>query len=108
MRFYSVELHVKHLRALAGNFGSSILAYFRFVKWLFYVNLFTFLIVLATVVLPQEIIAPDNFAETIADVDVEDTNTGQSSPASPARDRLSLALQSRDVCHCFFTIFVSS
>jgi hypothetical protein len=54
--------------SLAGNFGSSVLSYFVFVKWLFLLNIFTMVVVLATVVLPQAILDPSTFNETVGKI----------------------------------------
>lgn len=43
-------------------------AYFRFVKWLFLVNLFTFLVILLVIIVPQGILEPDTFNDTMRDV----------------------------------------
>ena len=63
--FGGVELWRGAFKTIDGNFGASVVAYFRFVKWLFLVNFFTFLVTLLVLVLPHQLIAPDSFEDTI-------------------------------------------
>ena len=50
---YSIELWRSHFKAIEGHFGTGVTSYFRFIKWLFLVNIPVFLLTLAFVIVPQ-------------------------------------------------------
>ena len=56
--------NIKHF-TITGHFGASVVAYFRFVKWLFLLNVFTGLVILGSIVLPQAILDPQTFEEAL-------------------------------------------
>lgn len=56
-----MELWSKSLKTIGGNFGMGIVAYFLFIKWLMFVNLCLFTIILTFVILPTiTMSAPSN------------------------------------------------
>ena len=50
---YSLQLWAGHLKKIEGNFGSGVTSYFRFIKWLFLINISLFFLVFSFVTLPQ-------------------------------------------------------
>lgn len=50
--YQKMELWRRDLKHIEGHFGTGVVAFFRFVKWLFFLNLFTFVLVFLFVVLP--------------------------------------------------------
>uniref|UniRef100_A0A1B0CGV5 Putative transmembrane channel-like protein 7 n=1 Tax=Lutzomyia longipalpis TaxID=7200 RepID=A0A1B0CGV5_LUTLO len=48
-----IELWKGSLKRIEGNFGTGVVAYFLFLRWMMFLNLGIFLIILAFVVLPQ-------------------------------------------------------
>ncbi|ELU09265.1 hypothetical protein CAPTEDRAFT_216997, partial [Capitella teleta] len=55
-------------KTVEGNFGSSVLSYFVFVKWLFLLNIISMVIILATIVLPQALMQPSSFNQSISNI----------------------------------------
>ena len=53
---------------IVGNFGTSVTSYFRFLKWLFGLNIFITLLLLGVVVLTQVFMNPDTFKQSIANL----------------------------------------
>ncbi|XP_031835639.1 transmembrane channel-like protein 7 isoform X2 [Nomia melanderi] len=50
--YSKMELWNESLKTIGGNFGMGIVAYFLFVKWLMYLNIFIFLLMFLFIVLP--------------------------------------------------------
>ncbi|XP_041364901.1 transmembrane channel-like protein 7 [Gigantopelta aegis] len=50
---YSIELWKSDLKKIEGHFGTSVLSYFLFLKWLFLINIPIFLVTFGFVVLPR-------------------------------------------------------
>lgn len=50
---YTLELWYSSLKQIEGHFGSGVATYFRFLRWLFLLNSFVFLISFGFVVMPQ-------------------------------------------------------
>ena len=50
---YAFELWQSHFKVIEGHFGTSVTSYFRFIKWLLFLNIPTFFLTFAFVVLPQ-------------------------------------------------------
>lgn len=50
---------------VAGRHGAAACAYFRFLKWLFFMNLFVTIFVIGVFVVPYEILKPDMFSQTL-------------------------------------------
>lgn len=56
---YSLELWRSHLKDIEGQFGSGVVSYFVFLRWLMFLNLFVFLIEFGFVSLPTLLICTD-------------------------------------------------
>lgn len=56
---YSLELWRGHLKDIEGQFGSGVVSYFVFLRWLMFLNLFVFLIEFGFVSLPTLLICTD-------------------------------------------------
>jgi len=50
---YFMKLWQGHLKKIEGHFGTGVLSYFLFLKWLFYINIPVFVLTFAFVILPQ-------------------------------------------------------
>ncbi|XP_052263365.1 transmembrane channel-like protein 7 isoform X2 [Dreissena polymorpha] len=50
---YFFKLWRGHLKKIEGHFGSGVLSYFLFLKWLFYINIPVFILTFGFVILPQ-------------------------------------------------------
>ncbi|XP_052761311.1 transmembrane channel-like protein 5 isoform X2 [Mya arenaria] len=50
---YFLKLWRGHLKKIEGHFGTSVLSYFLFLKWLFYINIPVFVLTFGFVILPQ-------------------------------------------------------
>ncbi|XP_076063938.1 transmembrane channel-like protein 7 isoform X2 [Oratosquilla oratoria] len=48
-----VELWYGSLRYVEGNFGTGLVAFFTFIKWLLYLNIFTFILIAVFILVPQ-------------------------------------------------------
>ncbi len=53
---YSLELWRGHLKDIEGQFGSGVVSYFAFLRWLMFLNLFVFLVEFGFVSLPMLVI----------------------------------------------------
>ncbi len=51
----------------AGNFGTSVTSYFRFLKWLLGLNVFVTLLLLGVLVFTQVFMEPKDFADSLTD-----------------------------------------
>lgn len=75
---YTFELWYSSLKTIEGNFGSSVASYFKFVRWLFLMNLLVMVFTFGFIVIPQ--ILYDIFGETTtatgSDFDFTDIATG--------------------------------
>lgn len=59
--YSKMELWNNSLKKIGGNFGMGIVAYFLFIKWLMYLNLFLFASIYLLIVLPAIVLeAPEN------------------------------------------------
>ena len=56
---YSLELWRGHLKDIEGQFGSGVVSYFVFLRWLMFLNLFVFLMEFGFVSLPTLVICAD-------------------------------------------------
>ena len=100
---YSIELWKSHFKAIEGHFGTSVTSYFRFIKWLFLLNIPVFLLTLAFVVVPQLLwryMELDGYTNN--DFQAEDILTGSVSfnmfvPVLPASDE--------NVCLSYYSYF---
>lgn len=50
---YFFKLWKGHLKQIEGHFGTGVLSYFLFLKWLFYINIPVFVFTFGFVILPQ-------------------------------------------------------
>lgn len=50
---YFLKLWRGHMKKIEGNFGTGVLSYFLFLKWLFYINIPVFVLTFAFVIMPQ-------------------------------------------------------
>ena len=50
---YFFKLWEGHLKKIEGHFGTGVLSYFLFLKWLFYINFPVFVFTFGFVILPQ-------------------------------------------------------
>ena len=50
---YFFKLWKGHLKRIEGHFGTGVLSYFLFLKWLFYINIPVFVFTFGFVILPQ-------------------------------------------------------
>lgn len=72
--YSKMELWNDSLKKIGGNFGMGIVAYFLFIKWLMYLNLLLFAIILLLIVLPATLLempegeacAPNSTASSVA------------------------------------------
>ncbi|KAI0241788.1 Transmembrane channel-like protein 7 [Lamellibrachia satsuma] len=60
----ALTLWTKSLKTIEGQFGSGVLMYFRFLRWLFMVNFFIFVLVFVFTVIPQAILPDDMTSST--------------------------------------------
>lgn len=51
-----MELWRNSLKKIEGNFGTGVVAYFQFLRWLMFLNLLIFSIIFAFIILPQLIL----------------------------------------------------
>ncbi|XP_054739156.1 transmembrane channel-like protein 7 [Anastrepha obliqua] len=58
----TIKLWQSSLKQIEGHFGSGVVAYFIFLRWLFYLNCATFLLIVIFVIIPN-ILAYDNFVD---------------------------------------------
>ncbi|XP_017656305.1 transmembrane channel-like protein 5 isoform X2 [Nannospalax galili] len=58
--FNSVSLWQKTLKAIGGKFGTSVLSYFSFLRWLLRFNIFSFVVIFSFIVIPQFTVAEKN------------------------------------------------
>ncbi|KAM5227725.1 transmembrane channel-like protein 5 [Ctenodactylus gundi] len=56
----SVSLWQKTLKVIGGRFGTSVLSYFNFLKWLLKFNIFSFVLNFGFIIIPQLTVAPQN------------------------------------------------
>lgn len=56
--YSKLELWRHSLKKIEGNFGTGVVAYFLFIKWLMFLNFFIFLIILLFVVVPSLVLVP--------------------------------------------------
>ncbi|XP_067626932.1 transmembrane channel-like protein 7 isoform X2 [Eurosta solidaginis] len=49
----TIKLWQSSLKQIEGHFGSGVAAYFMFLRWLFYLNCFTFLLIVIFVIIPN-------------------------------------------------------
>lgn len=57
-----MELWKNSLKKIEGNFGTGVVAYFLFLRWLMFLNLVIFIVIFSFVVLPQVILKePDDY-----------------------------------------------
>lgn len=58
--FQSMQLWQKTLKVIGGKFGTSVLSYFTFLKWLLMFNIFSFLVNFSFITIPQLFDLPPN------------------------------------------------
>lgn len=51
--FRNIELWYDSMKQIEGHFGSGVCAYFQFLRWLFALNLFLFILTFGFIILPQ-------------------------------------------------------
>ncbi|XP_070422718.1 transmembrane channel-like protein 5 isoform X1 [Equus przewalskii] len=56
----SVSLWQKTLKVIGGKFGTSVLSYFNFLRWLLKFNIFSFIVTFSFIIIPQFTIAEKN------------------------------------------------
>lgn len=61
--FKKIELWKRDLKKIEGNFGTGVVAYFLFLKWLLFLNILIFLFIFLFVVLPSILFADEITAE---------------------------------------------
>ncbi|XP_053550223.1 transmembrane channel-like protein 5 [Bombina bombina] len=63
--FRSIQLWRKTLKVIGGKFGTSILSYFVFIKWLLTFNIFSFIVNFSFITIPQFVdMSPNNLSFT--------------------------------------------
>ncbi|KAK3869181.1 hypothetical protein Pcinc_025501 [Petrolisthes cinctipes] len=87
-----VELWHWSLRYVEGNFGTGLVAFFTFIKWLLYLNLFTCILLTVFIILPEIFLKhpkdpcdneePDMFYDSLYDSSNSTSLPAASSPAS--------------------------
>lgn len=70
--YSKLELWRGDLKKIEGNFGTGIVAYFLFIKWLLYLNITIFLFILLFVILPTFILGAENGKTCASDADSQD------------------------------------
>lgn len=75
---FSMELWYYGIRMIEGHFGSGVATYFRFLRWLFVMNVFVSIVILGFVVIPQALYSNhiNNTADSIG-FNFVDIFTGQ-------------------------------
>lgn len=76
---YTFELWYNSLKTIEGHFGSGVATYFKFVRWLFLMNVFVMIFTLGFVVVPQIICdyySSENTTSTNNEFSFEDIFTG--------------------------------
>ncbi|XP_059934505.1 transmembrane channel-like protein 5 isoform X2 [Mesoplodon densirostris] len=58
--FSSISLWQKTLKVIGGKFGTSVLSYFNFLRWLLKFNIFLFIVTFSFIVIPQLTMAEKN------------------------------------------------
>ncbi|XP_006876033.1 PREDICTED: transmembrane channel-like protein 5 [Chrysochloris asiatica] len=56
----SISLWQKTLKVIGGKFGTSVLSYFNFLKWLLKFNIFSFIVTFSFLIIPQFTVAEKN------------------------------------------------
>lgn len=56
----SVSLWQKTLKVIGGKFGTSVLSYFNFLRWLLKFNIFSFIVTFSFLIIPQLTVAERN------------------------------------------------
>lgn len=56
----SVSLWQKRLKVIGGKFGTSVLSYFNFLRWLLKFNIFSFIVTFSFIIIPQFTMAAAN------------------------------------------------
>lgn len=56
----SVSLWQKTLKVIGGKFGTSVLSYFNFLRWLLKFNIFSFIVTFSFIIIPQLTVAERN------------------------------------------------
>uniref|UniRef100_A0A7N5P9Q0 Transmembrane channel-like protein n=1 Tax=Ailuropoda melanoleuca TaxID=9646 RepID=A0A7N5P9Q0_AILME len=56
----SVSLWQKTLKVIGGKFGTSVLSYFNFLKWILKFNIFSFIVTFSFIIIPQFTVAEKN------------------------------------------------
>lgn len=77
---YTFELWYSSLKTIEGHFGSGVATYFKFVRWLFLMNVFVVIFTIGFVVVPQilyDIFDSENTTTTQNDFNIEDIFTGE-------------------------------
>ncbi|XP_032957775.1 transmembrane channel-like protein 5 [Rhinolophus ferrumequinum] len=56
----SINLWQKVLKVIGGKFGTSVLSYFNFLRWLLKFNIFSFIVTFSFIIIPQLTVAAEN------------------------------------------------
>lgn len=56
----SISLWQKTLKVIGGKFGTSVLSYFNFLRWLLKFNIFSFIVTFSFIIIPQFTVAERN------------------------------------------------
>lgn len=70
--YRKVELWKKDLKTIEGNFGTGVVAYFLFLKWLVFLNSFIFILMFLFIVLPSILFASEFNADCQDEVATEE------------------------------------
>ncbi|XP_074647256.1 transmembrane channel-like protein 7 [Tubulanus polymorphus] len=62
---YKLKVWNSSFKAIEGGFGMGVGSFFRFLKWLFFLNIYISVIMIAVVLIPQLILKPHNFREAV-------------------------------------------
>lgn len=71
--YSKLELWRNSLKKIEGNFGTGVVAYFLFLKWLMFLNLSMFLLILSFIILPVLLMEqPENSSNTSTTFEISD------------------------------------
>lgn len=70
-----LELWRGSLRTIEGYFGTGVVAYFLFLRWLMILNFFIFILLFSFVVIPQIVLAPRDMSTGTCEIEVSPNST---------------------------------
>ncbi|XP_067673750.1 transmembrane channel-like protein 7 isoform X2 [Haliotis asinina] len=70
---YQLELWASTFKEIEGRFGTATVSYFRFTRWLMFLNLYIFLLMVCVIVIPYFALPTPNSFHTITTVNQTDT-----------------------------------